>query len=178
MISDKKNLSIYIYRNYKNLSILKTNNLKGRRLTDIYLKDSLKRYGVDNKKLNRTKDGKPFIEFGCDKQVYISVSHTEDVLVTIIAPKNVGIDIQIIREIDYNNLSRRYFTREEIAYICKNGMDAFFKLWVRKEAYSKYLGTGIKEIIKKTPVLNRIDVDFIDFKINENIYAAYCIEKS
>ena len=69
-------------------------------------------------------------------------------------------------------ISRRYFTAREQRFVQEAGADGFFRLWARKEAYSKYTGLGLEEIMKGTEVLGRDDVEFFDFQLEKGIYCS------
>ena len=49
-------------------------------------------------------------------------------------------------------ISDKYFSDKERAYIFENGISAevsdlrFLEIWVKKEAYVKFLGTGVKDM--------------------------------
>ena len=47
------------------------------------------------------------------------------------------------------SIAERYFSDSEIEYIEKNGNEGFFDIWVRKEAYVKFLGTTLAKGISK-----------------------------
>ena len=161
-------MEIYIIEDYKE----KYQELKGRELTDKLIKDCLEEYGIENPIVHRTAKGKPYIE----GDVHFSVSHSGKYFVCVIADKNVGIDIQIQRKADTKKIAARYFTEEEIRLIEKGEEEAFFYIWARKEAYSKYTGKGLQEMMQGTPVLNREDVEFIDFQLEEGMWCSCCIE--
>lgn len=78
--------------------------------------------------------------------VHYSVSHSGDWWGCLMAEEPVGFDMEVCREkINYEKIARRYFTEEEYKLILSAGLDVFFDVWVRKEAYVKYLGTGLSE---------------------------------
>ncbi len=83
--------------------------------------------------LETTPKGKPFIR---EPQGYgISVSHSADVVAVVIAPCEVGIDIQ--ERYRRNNSRLKAFFHES-----ERSMD-FYDLWVKKEAWGKLTGDGI-----------------------------------
>ena len=62
------------------------------------------------------------------------------------AEEPVGFDIEVPREsVNYVKIAQRFFTKEEWEWILIAGQDAFYDVWVRKEAYVKYLGSGLAE---------------------------------
>ena len=83
--------------------------------------------------------GKPFFP---NINLEYSVSHSGLLWVCAIGEKPLGIDIQEVRETDVEKTAERFFTPEEAHYVKLWGSDGFFDLWVRKEAFVKYLGTG------------------------------------
>lgn len=175
-------MEIYIIEDYKE----KYQNIKGRELTDILIKDCLEEYGVINPKILRTPKGKPYIdvhvEFSSEcplqgDEVHFSVSHSGKYFLCVIADKNVGIDIQDKRKAATGKIANRYFNEDEIQFIEESGEEAFFYIWARKEAYSKYTGRGLEELMKGTPILDRDDVDFIDFQLEEGMWCSCCIER-
>lgn len=175
-------MEIYIIEDYKE----KYKELKGRELTDKLIKYCLEEYGVLNPEILRTSKGKPYVEthsgFSAEcplqkGEVHFSVSHSGNYFLCVIADKNVGVDIQNRRKANLSKIAERYFTEEEIRLIEDSGDDAFFYIWARKEAYSKYTGKGLQELIQGTPVLERNDVEFVDFQIEEDMWCSCCIER-
>ncbi|MDO4745548.1 MAG: 4'-phosphopantetheinyl transferase superfamily protein [Bacillota bacterium] len=163
-------MELYIIEKYKNRYPF----LKGRRLTDALILDCLKEYGIENPEVQRTDKGKPYSTTG---DVHLSVSHTKELFLCIIDEAPVGIDVEVRRATNFDKISHRYFTAEEKAYIDENGEAGFFKIWTRKEAYSKLTGRGLEEIIKGTPVLERDDVEFTDMQLEDGVWCAYCVKK-
>ncbi|MBO5402792.1 MAG: 4'-phosphopantetheinyl transferase superfamily protein [Clostridia bacterium] len=95
--------------------------------------------------------GKPSVK-GIDKK-YVSVTTTGAVMVVVFSDKPVGIDGEYLGRFndnsnhDYLAIAERFFTEEEAEYVRANDSDAvaFAKVWVRKEAYSKYTGKGLAD---------------------------------
>lgn len=167
-------MKIYAIDNYKE----KFPEVKGRSLTDKLISRCLEDYGVTDPYVLRTDKGKPYTKaLRENEEVHLSVSHTRNKFICIICNRPVGIDIQEIRNVSAKKIADRYFTDEEKAYISENGDEGFFLIWTRKEAYSKYTGRGMEEIMKGSDVLNRQDVDFVDCCIDDGIRCSYCIEK-
>lgn len=162
-------MKLYIYDNYKELFP----ELAGKELTDILIKKALEEYGVSVDMIYRTGKGKPYV----DEDVFFSVSHSGKHFVCLISEKPVGVDIQKERRADVVKISHRYFSIEERVYVDEAGSEGFFLLWTRKEAYCKYTGRGLEEILKGTSVLDREDVEFFDFQLEKGLYCSCCIEK-
>ncbi|MBQ3610974.1 MAG: 4'-phosphopantetheinyl transferase superfamily protein [Firmicutes bacterium] len=148
--------------------------MKGSELTDVLIKDCLEEYGVQDPQILRTTKGKPYVEL-CD--TYLSVSHSGEYFLCIIAERPVGIDVQERKNSNSDKIAERYFTEREKSFIRDNGENGFFTVWTRKEAYSKLTGEGIAEIIRGTEVIGREDVVFTDFQLEDGVWCSYCIER-
>jgi len=88
--------------------------------------------------------GKPMLK-DCDN-IYFNISHSGEWVVCAISDRNVGIDIEVLKNARLN-VANRFFTENEVANLNKlSGKeqdDYFFTLWTVKECYLKYLGTGL-----------------------------------
>lgn len=163
-------MEIYIIEKYKE----RYPQMKGSELTDALIKDCLEEYGVQDPQILRTPKGKPYVEL-CD--TYLSVSHSGEYFLCIIAERPVGIDVQERKNSNSDKIAERYFTEREKSFIKDNGENGFFTVWTRKEAYSKLTGEGIAEIIRGTEVIAREDVVFTDFQLEDGVWCSYCIER-
>ncbi len=87
--------------------------------------------------------GKPYA-VGLD--VNFSISHSGDYAICAVSEKEIGADIEKIREIN-PAVSKRFTSESEADYISshKNGL---FEIWTLKEAYFKCIGTGLNKEIK------------------------------
>ena len=74
-------------------------------------------------------------------------SSFDEVVFAFSAEREVGIDIERIREFSFENMITDHFTTERAEMILNAPIDqsthAFFREWVRKEAQLKALGLGI-----------------------------------
>lgn len=163
-------MEIYIIEKYKE----RYPKLKGSDLTDVLIKDCLEEYGVQDPQILRTPKGKPYVEL---RDTYLSVSHSGEYFLCIIAERPVGIDVQERKNSNSDKIAERYFTEREKSFIRDNGENGFFTVWTRKEAYSKLTGEGIAEIIRGTEVIDREDVVFTDFQLEDGVWCSYCIER-
>ena len=158
-------MKIFIIKDYRE----KAPELKGRELTDYLVGRCLNR---ENQEILRMDGGKPYIEGGpC-----FSVSHSGNLFACAVSSENVGIDIQHRRRVDTGSISGRYFTREEISRV-EADSDWFFRIWARKEAFAKYTGRGLQQIMAKDGVLDRRDVIFIDRMIDDDCFCSICAGK-
>ncbi len=105
--------------------------------------------GIDihNIRLTRTPEGKPFAE-GID--VHFSISHSENLAVCAVSDKPIGIDCEYIRDINLR-LTKIACTDSDREFIfgtddVQEQKNRFFVVWTAKEAYFKFLGTGITNL--------------------------------
>lgn len=158
-------MKLIIIEDYK----AKAKELSGKELTDYLVCRCL---GRENAVIKRMEGGKPYIEDGpC-----FSVSHSGNLFACAVFGSAIGIDIQYRRDVDTSGISRRYFADEEIKKV-ETDENWFFKIWARKEAYAKYTGEGLPQIMRKEAVLSREDVEFRDFMIGDDCFCSVCITK-
>lgn len=140
-------MKIFYYNKAKNHTQSDTNRL---------IKESLGAYlgKAVSSEVKRTENGKPYID---EKGIYVGVSHTDSLVVIAIDSKDFGIDCEIFERTPLNSkrIANKYFSKNEFDYIYHNGDTSensesisrrFLEIWVKKEAYVKYLGTGIKNM--------------------------------
>lgn len=103
-----------------------------------------------NVSISKGEKGKPFFTGlqGPDEKrepaVHYSVSHSGELWGCLMAEEPVGFDMEVIRErVNYDKIAKRFFAEEECKLVLSAGLEAFFDVWVRKEAYVKYLGSGL-----------------------------------
>lgn len=106
----------------------------------LYLDSIDKSIETDEMKIKKTATGKPYFD---NIAVEFSVSHTGQLWMCAMSEQKVGIDVQIVKNTDYEKIAKRYFSKEEQHYCELWGVEGFFRIWVRKEAAVKYLGTTL-----------------------------------
>ena len=82
------------------------------------------------------------------KNLRFNVSHSHGTAIYAITPgKNIGIDIEQIRNIEHNKIAQRFFSRQEVAVLQSLPKElmprGFYNCWTRKEAYLKARGEGL-----------------------------------
>ena len=95
----------------------------------------------------RTEDGKPY---AAGLKAHFNISHSGHFVVCAVSERNVGIDIEQMRPVR-EKLVRRVCTDSEFAWYLEAKDDGeavcrFFQIWTSKEAYFKWLGTGITDL--------------------------------
>lgn len=100
--------------------------------------------------------GKPYLANCPD--FYFNISHTKNALAIAIADKEIGVDIEKIKK--YNpKIADRYFTLEEANYLKEHSTaEDFFEIWTKKEAYLKWLGTGLSASLNSFNTLEQKNI--------------------
>ena len=89
-----------------------------------------------------TASGKPYCK--SHREIYFSLSHSGNFLALAISDRDVGIDVEKIREAKESLVNRVCCDNEKKAVFSNSDPDKkFTEIWTRKEAYLKALGTGI-----------------------------------
>ena len=92
--------------------------------------------------------GKP--ELAHPSALRFNVAHSGDVgLVAVALGRDVGVDVEAVRpRADLGAVARRFFTPAEATALERMEDDertaAFYRCWVRKEAYAKAIGLGLR----------------------------------
>lgn len=87
--------------------------------------------------------GKPVAE---NADVFFSISHSGDFVACAVSDREIGIDIEKIRGIQFR-AAEKFSTASELEYI-GNDLTRFFRVWTLKEAFFKCKGTGLGADIK------------------------------
>ncbi len=158
------------------LSAANENRKKSILLSQGFAKEKIAEdYCLDKKDIvfSVTPFGKPYCK--SHGEIYFSLSHSGDFLALAISDKDVGIDIEKIRGAKENLVNRVCCKNEKDRIFSSDNPDVeFTKIWTRKEAYLKALGTGIDR------ELSSIDTTDEKLKftteINENfIVSVFCL---
>lgn len=102
--------------------------------------------------------GKPY--FDCHLDYYFSISHCKSTVAVALSDDEIGIDVE--EKSRYKESLARYVCNDEELKEISGSDDesaTFIKLWTRKEAVFKLLGTGITHDIKD--ILSNNDVHVI-----------------
>lgn len=93
--------------------------------------------------IKKSKNGKPYAENSSYK---FSISHCGNLVVCTVSKKEIGVDVEKIRNIRLK-AAEKFACESEINYIGQN-TERFFEIWTLKEAYFKCKGTGLGADIK------------------------------
>lgn len=105
----------------------------------------LKKFGRNIREIRFSNNGKPLIEGG-----YVSISHSNDYIFVSFGDVNHGIDIQCVdHKIKKEKIMTKYFPSylnqfKELNEEEKD--DLFYKLWTKKEAYTKCYDLNILDV--------------------------------
>ncbi len=77
------------------------------------------------------------------RQMFFSISHSNDIVLVVFNSSNVGADIEYMQERDYKSIMKRYMDNVE-----NPGKEYFYRFWTLKEAEFK-LGAETKSIFSK-----------------------------
>ena len=94
------------------------------------------------------KSGKPYFT---NYPYYFNLSHSGDYVVCALSEREVGIDLQEHRAVDFQRMAGRFFSSAEADVLARaEDREAFFfRLWARKEAYGKLTGKGLADALGK-----------------------------
>lgn len=112
-------------------------NDKKRSILGLILLEELLKTDINNIKIKRSKNNKPYIE---NSNIYFNISHKKDYVTTIISNKKIGIDIEYINENKINLNTLKYFStkKEEKSITNSNNLKKlYFTLFSLKESYIK-----------------------------------------
>lgn len=150
------------------------------------LKRALLAYGIKKEELSRaalcrTDLGKPYFE---GLEIYFNISHSRDIWACLIGPDCCGLDVQYVKPCNYEKIARRFFSSSENMYIKEAGLEGFFEIWTRREAFGKYTGEGFfgefRDFTdeKGEPVSSLDTVVFREIEVGSDIKCICCVSKN
>lgn len=111
-------------------------------------------FDIRDARLENEENGAPRLS---GSKLFVSISHSGDLVACAISPRPVGIDCEQLRPRDMA-LAKRVCTEKELAYVfpdgqipegvCTDGetLWRFYEIWTAKEAYFKLRRTGITDL--------------------------------
>ena len=142
---------------------LKKNKIKETDEARLVLKKMLEYFNLEMPDICISKDGKPYFK---NSNIYFNYSHTKNYIACALSLQEVGIDIE--------ELSRKINDKVASKYL--DGVkdnNKRLEIWVRKEAYSKLKGLGLKINFQK---IKLDDLKCFNKKIKNEKYicSIYC----
>ena len=112
------------------------------------------RYGVPAEEIGTAsrERGKPYLTE--HPEIEFNISHSGDYVVIAFSDRPVGIDVQEMSATsDVDRLAKHVMTPKEYAHFQEeeDRETAFYRLWVRKEAYIKRTGDGLYLDLRTLP---------------------------
>lgn len=114
-------------------------------------------------RFQKTLHGKP--ELACPHaQLKFNLSHSGSHIAVATADRDVGVDVEEIRDgLDFVQITRRFFVEEEQDYVlCADQAgvrERFYYIWVRKEAMLKAAGIGLSDIAKTAVLADGVEMN-------------------
>lgn len=97
---------------------------------------------------------KPYLE--SHPHIHFNISHSGQWVVIAFSDKQVGVDVEKIRNVNLN-VAKRFFSEDEknrlFSLPAKHQLPYFFDLWTLKESFLKAIGTGLTRPLKSFTIL-------------------------
>lgn len=139
----------------------------------LLLNKLLKLNNITEYALEYNEYGKPFLK---DKELYFSISHSNNIVGIIISKSNIGIDLEVNKIYNEKLITKVFNEQEKAIYAkltTKDKHKYFYEVWTGKEAYVKYVGTGLKGFPKDIILEENVIIKEI-VKFNQKITIAAC----
>jgi len=132
-------------------------------------------FDMEKAEILRDERGKPYFT---DMPVEFSLTHSGKLWMCLFSDSPCGLDLQIVKDCDYKAIAKRYFFEDEQEYIEENGLNGFFDIWVRKEAYCKMTGTGMfgdmPSVMEPEGTYKDVSYCFMELPISDDLKCAVC----
>lgn len=145
IIDSEKKYKVMEFVNKKD----KIRTLVGEMLIRTIIAENLK-ISYKSIKFSKNEYGKPYLKGY--PQFNFNISHSGDYVLCAVDDKNIGIDIEEIKYIEYKEIAKTFFSAKEIGYIINHDLkcqlDRFYEMWTLKESYIKCCGQGLSIPLK------------------------------
>lgn len=126
-------------------------------------------------------NGKPYSTTGLE----FNLSHSDNMIILAVSENKIGCDIQKFSERNFERMAKFVFHKNEVDLLsfANNKADTFFKLWTKKEAFLKLIGTGFTrnatniDLSKDKYTENSKEYYFFHWKADD-YYISICTENS
>lgn len=134
----------------------------------------LHRAGADGT-LSYDENGRPYFE---ERTCDFSITHTQNHVFCALTDGEdssirIGIDAEDLGRPDFSNLDEmtaRWFSEsEQKVFLASPTKETFLRIWTRKEAYSKYIGEGLRALSKidTEGLAKEGNIQFFDYRIGD-----------
>lgn len=133
---------IYLFEVEPSVSKKETNRKASMSAKELVRKIASEKLSVDAENLvfEKNENGKPHLkDFS---EFHFSISHSDKFIAIGIDNKEIGVDIEVVRNVNLK-IADRFFSLKEKDYVLENPEYAnirFFEIWTKKEAYIKKNG--------------------------------------
>ncbi len=103
--------------------------------------------------LAKTVLGKPYLKDW--PRIQFNLSHSGAYGVCAVSDAPVGVDVEMIRPLR-QDVAKRFFTKVEQGYLSAQPPEEFFRLWTRKESFTKAVGKGLTLPMDRFSVLDDV----------------------
>ncbi len=118
--------------------------------------------------------GKPFLHGRDDFQ--FSFSHASGYVAFVCGNRSVGVDIER-NDREKEKIASKHFTENEYEAVYTRREKTFADIWTAKEAYVKYLGTGLSKGLNTFDVLDgSTGCRFVSFDVDNSMTVTSCQE--
>ena len=101
----------------------------------------------------KTVLGKPYLKDW--PGVQFNLSHSGGWGVCAVSAAPVGVDVELCRPLK-QEVAKRFFTATEQGFLARRPPEEFFRLWTRKESFTKALGKGLTLPLDSFSVLDDV----------------------
>ncbi|MCK9218165.1 MAG: 4'-phosphopantetheinyl transferase superfamily protein, partial [Firmicutes bacterium] len=95
--------------------------------------------------IQKNSYGKPYLYN--KPEFHFNISHSGNWVVCATFSQPIGIDIEQIKPIEYSDIAKRYFTKDEYRSLLSadlpDRLSYFYEIWTCKESYIKMIGKGL-----------------------------------
>ncbi|MBU3219487.1 4'-phosphopantetheinyl transferase superfamily protein [Clostridium algidicarnis] len=107
---------------------------------------------ISNKyiEFNKNQYGKPYLKD--HPKFNFNISHSGEYVLCAVDNKPIGIDVEEVKHIEFEEIAKSFFTVNELDYIVNQDfnfrLNRFYEIWSLKESYIKCCGKGLSIPLK------------------------------
>lgn len=141
-----------------------------------YAVSRLYRIGVPELSRDKGKYGKPC--FRIHPEVRFNISHSGDLVICAVSDFEIGIDIQEKSRMNTDRIAKKVMSSAEHKKYLESSerQDFFYRVWVMKESYVKWIGDGITRELHSLPMNGWHQFLYVDHRFASCIWAKMPLE--
>lgn len=126
-----------------------------------------KDYDINN--FTQSRYGKPIYLSSGKENIFFNISHTGSAIVVGISEENIGVDMEEEQTIDPSIINLFHSREKKYLVLQKNNLNVeLLILWICKESYLKYLGTGLNKSLNSFYIEKESNTVFEIFNDGKN----------